>query len=106
MIDAARAKLLAARNRRVWPARDEKILTSWNALTIRGLAVAGRVLQRPDFTAAASAAVDFIRHALWRDGRVVPADKDGRPHVPCFLDCYTLLADSLLAVFPSPCRRR
>ena len=40
-LNSARAKLLAMRNRRVWPGRDEKILTSWNALTIRGMAVRG-----------------------------------------------------------------
>ena len=96
MIDAARAKLLAARNHRVWPARDEKVLTSWNALTIKGLAVAGRVLQRPDLIDAASAAVDFIRHTLWRDGRLLATYKDGRAHLPAYLDDYVFLADALL----------
>ena len=43
--DRARAKLLAARTLRVWPARDEKILTAWNALMIKGLAIAARVLR-------------------------------------------------------------
>jgi uncharacterized protein YyaL (SSP411 family) len=100
-IDAARAKLLAARNHRVWPARDEKVLTSWNALTIKGLAVAGRVLQRPDFTAAASAAVDFIRHTLWQDGRLLATYKDGRAHLPAYLDDYAFLADALLELLQS-----
>jgi uncharacterized protein YyaL (SSP411 family) len=68
-IDSARAKLLAARDTRVSPARDEKLLTSWNALTIKGLAIAARVLHRPDLTDAATAAVDFIRHTLWRETR-------------------------------------
>ncbi|HLZ96609.1 MAG TPA: hypothetical protein VKP66_01615, partial [Steroidobacteraceae bacterium] len=96
MIEAARAKLLAARNRRIWPARDDKVLTSWNALTIKGLAVAGRVLQRPDFTDAASAAADFIRRTLWRDGRLLATYKDGRAHLPAYLDDYAFLADALL----------
>ena len=96
LIDAGRATLLAARNLRVWPGRDEKILTSWNALTIKGLAIAGRVLQRPDLTAAASAAVDFIRHTLWRDGRLLATYKDGRAHLPAYLDDYAFLADALL----------
>jgi uncharacterized protein YyaL (SSP411 family) len=95
-IDAARAKMLAARNLRVWPARDDKILTAWNALMIKGLALAGRVLHRPDFTAAATAAVDFIRHKLWRDGRLLAAYKDGRAHLPAYLDDYAFLADALL----------
>jgi uncharacterized protein YyaL (SSP411 family) len=101
MIDAARAKLLAARNHRVWPARDEKVLTSWNALTIKGLAVAGRVLQRPDLIDAASAAVDFIRHTLWREGRLLATYKDGRAHLPAYLDDYAFLADALLELLQS-----
>jgi hypothetical protein len=95
-IDSARAKLLAARNLRIWPARDEKILTSWNALMIKGLATAGRVLNRPDLTDAATAAVDFLRHKLWRDGRLLASYKDGRAHLAAYLDDYAFLADALL----------
>jgi uncharacterized protein YyaL (SSP411 family) len=60
-IDAARDKLLAIRSRRVWPGLDDKILTSWNALAIRGLAIAARALERADFAAAAGRALDFLR---------------------------------------------
>jgi uncharacterized protein YyaL (SSP411 family) len=96
LIDASRAKLLKARNLRVWPARDEKILTAWNALMIKGLAIASRVLNRPDLAEAASAAVDFVRHHLWRDGRLLATYKDGRSHLPAYLDDYAFLADALL----------
>jgi hypothetical protein len=96
LIDAARAKLLAARNLRVWPARDEKILTSWNALMIKGLAIAARVLHRPDLADAAAMAVDFIRRTLWREGRLLATYKDGRAHLAAYLDDYVFLADALL----------
>jgi uncharacterized protein YyaL (SSP411 family) len=96
LIDSARDKLLKARSLRVWPARDEKVLTSWNALMIKGLAIAARVLHRADLAEAASNAVDFIRHALWRDGRLLAAYKDGRAHLPAYLDDYAFLADALL----------
>jgi uncharacterized protein YyaL (SSP411 family) len=96
LLASARAKLLKARNLRVWPARDEKILTAWNALMIKGLAIAARVLNRPDFAAAAGAAVDFIRRHLWRDGRLLASYKDGRAHLPAYLDDYAFLADALL----------
>jgi hypothetical protein len=95
-IDAARAKLLAVRNVRVWPGRDEKVLTSWNALAIKGLAVAARVLHRPDLAAAATHAVDFLRRNLWRDGRLLATFKDGRAHLGAYLDDYAFLADALL----------
>src|ERR1700722_20403008 len=61
LIESARAKLLQVRALRVWPGRDEKILTAWNALMIKGLAIASRVLRRPELADAATAAVDFIR---------------------------------------------
>ena len=96
LIETARAKLLRARNLRVWPARDEKILCSWNALMIKGLALAARVLKRPDLAQAAGAAVDFVRHHLWRDGRLLATYKDGRTHLPAYLDDYAFLADALL----------
>jgi uncharacterized protein YyaL (SSP411 family) len=101
ILDSARAKLLAARNRRIWPARDEKILTSWNALLIKGLAVAGRVLNRPEFIDAASSAVDFIGHKLWREGRLLATYKDGRAHLAAYLDDYAFLADALLELLQS-----
>jgi uncharacterized protein YyaL (SSP411 family) len=96
LLASARAKLLKARELRVWPARDEKILTSWNALMIKGLAIASRVLHRTDLADAATGAVDFIRHTLWRDGRLLATYKDGRAHLPAYLDDYAYLADALL----------
>jgi uncharacterized protein YyaL (SSP411 family) len=96
VIESARSKLLKARNLRIWPARDEKILTAWNALMIKGLAIASRVLKRPDLAEAAGAAVDFLRHHLWRDGRLLATYKDGRAHLPAYLDDYAFLADALL----------
>jgi hypothetical protein len=63
---------------------------------IKGLAIAARVLRRPDLADAAAAAVDFIRHHLWRDGRLLATYKDGRAHLPAYLDDYAFLADALL----------
>jgi len=96
VIDAARAKLLAVRNRRIWPARDDKILTAWNGLMIRGLAVASRALDRPDFAAAASGAVDFLRSRCMQDGRLYAAWKDGRARFPAYLDDHAFLLDGIL----------
>jgi uncharacterized protein len=96
LIESSRRKLLKQRDLRVWPARDEKILTAWNALTIKALAIAARVLERPDLAAAAGAAVDFVRERLWRDGRLLATFKDGRAHLPAYLDDYAFLADALL----------
>jgi uncharacterized protein len=96
LIDSSRAKLLRLRGLRIWPARDEKILTAWNALMIKGLAIAARVLDRPELADAAFACVDFVHRRLWRDGRLLAAYKDGRAHLPAYLDDYAFLADALL----------
>ncbi len=95
-LDRARRLLLHARNQRVRPARDEKILTAWNGLMIKGLAVAARALERPALEEAASEAVDFIRAHLWHDGRLLAAYKDGRARFNAYLDDYAFLADALL----------
>src|SRR5665213_756274 len=63
---------------------------------IKGLAIASRVLHRSDLADAATAAVDFIRHRLWRDGRLLATYKDGRAHLPAYLDDYACMADALL----------
>ena len=48
-IEGAKTVLYEARSRRVWPARDEKVLAGWNGLMMRGLAFAGRVFGRTDW---------------------------------------------------------
>jgi hypothetical protein len=98
LIAGAREKLRRVRFTRVPPGRDEKILTSWNALMIKGLAVAGRVFDDPSMIAAAVSAADFIRRALWRDGRLLATYKDGRAHHNAYLDDYAFLIDALLAL--------
>jgi len=67
----ARQKLFDARELRVRPGRDEKILTSWNGLMIKGMAVAGRRLGRPEFIASAEQSLKFVRENLWVDGRLL-----------------------------------
>ncbi|HVJ11954.1 MAG TPA: thioredoxin domain-containing protein, partial [Burkholderiales bacterium] len=93
---AAVAKLFAAREKRIRPGRDEKILVSWNALAIRGMARAGRALARPDWIASARRALGFIRAAMWREGRLLATYKDGKAHLNAYLDDYALLIGALL----------
>ena len=93
---AARQRLLEARTRRERPMRDEKLLTAWNAMTVRGLAIAGRCLERPDLTAAAEEAADFIIAELTQDGRLLACWTDGRAGGEGFLDDYAFFIDALL----------
>jgi uncharacterized protein YyaL (SSP411 family) len=96
LLESARRKLLALRNLRIWPGRDDKILTSWNALMIRGMAIAARALDRPNLADSATRALDFIRRTLWREGRLLATYKDGRAHLNAYLDDYVYLADAVL----------
>jgi uncharacterized protein YyaL (SSP411 family) len=88
--------LLAIRKLRVWPGLDDKILGSWNALAIRGLAIAARALDTPQFGAAAERALAFVRANLWRDGRLLATSKGGVSHLNAYLDDYAYLANALL----------
>jgi uncharacterized protein YyaL (SSP411 family) len=96
LLASSRAKLLALRALRVRPSRDEKILTSWNALMIRALAIAARALTAEQLVTAASRALDFVRATLWRDGRLLATCKDGRAHLNAYLDDYVYLVDAVL----------
>jgi hypothetical protein len=95
-VASARSKLWEIRERRVRPGRDEKILTSWNALMIQGMAHAGRTMRREDWVSSASAAADFLRATLWRDGRLLATYKDGRAHLNAYLDDHAFLLAALL----------
>jgi len=96
LMATARAKLLSVRATRVRPARDDKILTSWNALMIRGMAIAARALAREELAASATRALDFIRATLWRDGRLLATAMESRAHLNAYLDDHVYLADAIL----------
>ncbi|HEY6862945.1 MAG TPA: thioredoxin domain-containing protein [Burkholderiales bacterium] len=88
LLDSARAKLFAERERRVHPGRDDKVLASWNALMIAGMARAALVFDRRDWLDSAKRAFAFLRSTLWRDGRLLATWKDGRAHLNAYLDDY------------------
>ena len=96
ILDSARCKLMAAREQRIRPGRDEKVLTGWNGLMIRAMARAARLLGNDDMADSATRAADFVRAHLWRDGRLLACYKDGRARFPAYLDDYAFLADGLL----------
>ncbi len=96
LLQSARVRLLAGREKRVRPGRDEKILTGWNALMIDGMAHAARVFGRDDWHLSARRAMDFVTTKMWKQGRLLATCKDGRAHLNGYLDDYAfLLAASL-----------
>jgi len=100
-IDKARSILLAERGKRIEPGRDDKQLTSWNALAIRGLAIAGRILERDELIDAAADAATFVREKLFVDGRLLASYKDGDARFPAYLDDHAFMVDALLELLQS-----
>ena len=97
----AQTKLFDAREKRTRPDRDDKILTSWNALAIKGLARAGRVFNRPDWVKLSQDAVDFIRNKLWVNDALLATCKDDgggnyHAHLNAYCDDYAFLLDALV----------
>ncbi len=96
LLASARAKLLAARELRVRPGRDEKILTSWNGLMIKGMAHAARVCARDDWLRSAQNAARFVHDTLWRNGRMQAVHKDGQTRLNAYLDDYAFMLEAQL----------
>jgi uncharacterized protein YyaL (SSP411 family) len=105
-IDRARARLLQARSSRVPPLRDEKILTSWNALMIGTLAEAGRVLREARFVAAAARAAEFVWEQMRDGGRLLHGWARGRAKQGAFLDDHANLASALVDLYEATGERR
>ena len=94
-----RRKLYAAREGRIRPGLDDKVLTSWNGLMIAAMARAGAVFDEPRFIDAADRAADFI-HANLRDGDdLLRRYRDGDARLAGTLEDYSYLAFGLLELF-------
>ena len=94
-----RAILFAAREKRVKPERDEKILTAWNGLMLAAFAEAGAILQRPDYLEVARKNAQFILDNLRRDGLLLRTYKDGQAKLNAYLEDYSFFIDGLVTLF-------
>jgi uncharacterized protein YyaL (SSP411 family) len=96
ILEEAKKKLLSVRETRVRPGRDEKILTSWNALYLKGLLEAGQIFEKPEWIDEGLAGLSAIRSSLWRDGRLFAVYAQGGSRLPAYLDDYAFLLDAIL----------
>ncbi|GAC1524199.1 MAG: hypothetical protein NVS2B6_10630 [Thermoleophilaceae bacterium] len=97
-----RRRLYEARRQRVWPALDDKRLTSWNALMISALAEAGAVLNRSDYKEAAVACAEFVLGELrGGDGRLLRTYKDGSGRLNAYLEDHAFLVEALITLYES-----
>ena len=109
LLMSTKKKLFEVREKCPRPSRDDKILTSWNALAIKGLACAGRVFNRPDWVNLAQDAVDFIRNKLWINEHLLATCKDdgsGNYHADlnAYLEDYAFLLNALIELLQADYR--
>ena len=93
--------LLLARGKRIRPGLDDKMLTSWNALMIRALVLAGRLMDSPDWLKPAETAFAFLRQNLWDGNRLQASYSQGQAHFNAYLDDYAFTLEAALLLLQS-----
>jgi hypothetical protein len=110
LLRRAKPRLFAAREQRVHPGRDDKVLTAWNGLMLAAFAEAARVLDRPDYLQTALRNADFLLANLYTltpnpmegedsAGGLLRTWKDGRAKLNAYLEDYADLIDGLIALY-------
>ena len=97
--EALVAKLLALREKRPRPKRDDKILTEWNALAAAALADAGRYLGNPDYIQESAEVLGFIESKLVSDGALKRSYFDQKVEIDAFCSDYVTLVHAYLALY-------
>jgi uncharacterized protein len=95
LIKRANEKLLKARKNRVSPQCDDKIIVSWNGLAIKGLALAGLMLDEQSYIQSAKKCIDFIYSHLWKENQLYSVYKDQHAKQVANLDDYVFLAEGI-----------
>src|SRR4029079_4750162 len=99
-LDESRQKLFDARERRVHPGRDDKVIASWNGLMIDAMAQAGAALGEPRYVEAVAKAASFVLDTM-RDGggRLLHTWRGGPANLPAYLDDYSAVINALVSVY-------
>lgn len=98
-LESNREKLMEVRHGRIRPGLDDKILTSWNGLMLKGLVDAYRVLGEKSFLNLALKNANFLIEKLTDDFRLYRNYKNGKRSINAFLDDYANLIDALIALY-------
>ena len=98
-LEGMKLKLFLAREQRLRPYKDDKILTDWNGLMIAALAVGGRVLEEEIYTEVSRKAAKFILSRLRSRGRLLKRYREGEAALPAHLDDYAFLVWGLLELY-------
>ncbi|HEY7543879.1 MAG TPA: thioredoxin domain-containing protein [Blastocatellia bacterium] len=99
IINSGRRKLFHAREERVRPGLDDKILTAWNGMMLTAFAEAVNILGRDDYREVARRNAEFLLSNLMSDGRLLRTYKDGKAKLNGYLEDYAYLIEGLLALY-------
>ena len=97
--EALRPALLAHRDTRIRPAKDDKVIAAWNGLTLSALAKGYQVLGERRYLEAATALASFLHAELWRQGTLLRTWRQGVAHTPGFLEDYGAVAAGLVDLY-------
>ncbi len=98
-LESWKRRLYDVRAQRVWPARDEKVLASWNGLMLRAMAECARVFESAEYKAAALRNGTFLWTEMVRDGRVYRTHTKGVTRIAGFLEDQAAVALGFLALY-------
>ncbi len=98
-IESARAKLFDAREKRIKPFRDDKVIAAWNGLMLAAFSDAAAVFGRSDYLDIAIQNADFLITEMQKDGRLLRSWKDGEARLDAYLEDYANVADGLFELF-------
>ncbi len=99
MLGKGRKILLEAREKRIRPGLDDKVLTSWNALMIKGYVDAWKALGTEEYLASAKTIAMFLAGTMTTNGRLYRNYKEGKTSIPGFLDDYAYFIQALIALY-------
>jgi uncharacterized protein len=104
-IEASIIKLFVAREKRIKPSLDDKILTSWNGLMLKAFALAARVSGSKRNLQIAENNVQFVKTHLFKNGRLLHTHKNGISKIDGMLEDYAFYALGLLELYRTTFRR-
>ena len=99
IVQSGKQSLFYARQRRLRPACDEKMITAWNGMMINALATGYLVLRQVEYKDAAVKCAEFIWSTMWKEGRLLRIYKDGVSKVEACLEDYAFLLESFISLY-------
>ena len=98
-LESLQQRMWEAREQRVHPHKDDKVLTSWNGLALSAMARGHQVLKDARYRAAALACAAFLQKDMFKDGVLLRTWRQGRAHTPGFLEDYAAVALGLVDLY-------